>query len=1075
MMKTVYSRFGNIKAGKFAANASELSSDDYDEQSYENLNDIETVLNSIGIKIRENATSFREMDDVLEEIGSKWESFNDVTKNAVGTAIAGTRQRENVTALFENWDKVQKYSKIAETSYGTAAQKMEAYNDSLEASQNRVTAAIEKATLAVNGSNVLIKINNMVAMLIENMGTLTLSLLGLGLAFNSSAAFNVGVKGFSALGTKIMEVGSIFSDFKKNVNDASFGENIKKNLDERYAFQQSSRYFNNFSDYASKAGLTGEQSQNLINYQSNMLKVDKGYQSIVSDVLTEKAPYEMLEKALDDNRIAAAMNTLKTTTLSNMRDEEIAASAKHYFETGELTNVTAEQAQAIRQAIVAEKEKIAAIYEDTKSIQGESSATKNVIGKNLGNSSKSGSGSAQVFKGATSLIGMIGGGFGGSGLAEAAGLGSGGQMVGSILGSVGGTAIINNLGKSLNVLGTVAKSGKAAGTAFAASMGTGLVASSGVILGAVALIGGLVYKGYKAYKEKILKEAQEDFQKASEKYTKAFNASGDTTKYAELVKGVDSLGNNVSLTDDEYQEFLDISNELASAFPSLITRTDDAGNSFVGMGGKVSDVTTKVDELTKSMQKQADQTLLNKDLLEKNLKTASKGYKTSEDNKSNVNKHLENISKTGKISNSTLINASDEEKAIFNKYGTEEKVLRANDRSFKIIRNYSEDDIKSIEGELKQLASTYEQEMNEATQSISGEMKAQVRTALGDSFYDLSDEEVQAINSVASSITPDTDGWEDKVSDIAKKTRDFLDKNPVYLDFLYGDNSDMTAEEASKMYQEIASEFAKYFKIDESEAFKILIGLGWDSSGLNIGDALGKIKAEGLTSKLQLNGTSLEAATKDMSAEDAIYGYEILKNTIDGTTLSVEQFQNAIFMKKISDSGISSLATEYERLQKATDKTSIDESYMNRIGNYLKNYATQLHITSGNIDDIVAKAKKMGSLTPAGMSEDSFEDVQNKISDYKELYNYLENDFNGKSWADDKVKILQNYSELMPFINNPAKLKAELKSYLDSGEDEVKNVLQNQIASTEEGSQAMIDNASSMVAAFKEKYGIDLA
>lgn len=50
-MKTVYSRFGNVKAGKFAANADELSSDDYNEDAYENLNDIETVLDSIGLNL----------------------------------------------------------------------------------------------------------------------------------------------------------------------------------------------------------------------------------------------------------------------------------------------------------------------------------------------------------------------------------------------------------------------------------------------------------------------------------------------------------------------------------------------------------------------------------------------------------------------------------------------------------------------------------------------------------------------------------------------------------------------------------------------------------------------------------------------------------------------------------------------------------------------------------------------------------------------------------------------------------------------------------------------------------------
>ena len=80
-----------------------------------------------------------------------------------------------------------------------------------------------------------------------------------------------------------------------------------------------------------------------------------------------------------------------------------------------------------------------------------------------------------------------------------------------------------------------------------------------------------------------------------------------------MVKRVDSLGNNVSLTDEQYKEFLDTSNKLAESFPNLIVRTDEAGNSFLGLNGKVGTVTDSVNELVDSLQKEADFKLLDSD------------------------------------------------------------------------------------------------------------------------------------------------------------------------------------------------------------------------------------------------------------------------------------------------------------------------------------------------------------------------------------------------------------------------------------------------------------------------------
>ena len=70
-----------------------MNSEDYDAESFENLSDIETALDNIGIKLRQNATTYRDTEEVLSEIAEKWDTLDQTAKNSLTTALAGTRQR----------------------------------------------------------------------------------------------------------------------------------------------------------------------------------------------------------------------------------------------------------------------------------------------------------------------------------------------------------------------------------------------------------------------------------------------------------------------------------------------------------------------------------------------------------------------------------------------------------------------------------------------------------------------------------------------------------------------------------------------------------------------------------------------------------------------------------------------------------------------------------------------------------------------------------------------------------------------------------------------------------------------
>lgn len=84
------------------------------------------------------------MYDVLDEVATKWKDLEDTQRSQIATALGGTRQKEVVLALMENWDRVAKYVKIAQDSTGSASDKMQYYLESIQAATNRLKATWEE-------------------------------------------------------------------------------------------------------------------------------------------------------------------------------------------------------------------------------------------------------------------------------------------------------------------------------------------------------------------------------------------------------------------------------------------------------------------------------------------------------------------------------------------------------------------------------------------------------------------------------------------------------------------------------------------------------------------------------------------------------------------------------------------------------------------------------------------------------------------------------------------------------------------------------------------------------------------
>lgn len=142
-LKSILSRMNQIKAGKFV-----------DSETGESLNDVEKVLEKVGISMRDVNGQFEDSETVIDAVADKWSTFDGNTKKAVATAMAGTYQYNKLIAMFDNWDKVQSLTETALNSHGTATKKFEDnYLTSLEAKTNSLKSSLENLSTSVVSSD----------------------------------------------------------------------------------------------------------------------------------------------------------------------------------------------------------------------------------------------------------------------------------------------------------------------------------------------------------------------------------------------------------------------------------------------------------------------------------------------------------------------------------------------------------------------------------------------------------------------------------------------------------------------------------------------------------------------------------------------------------------------------------------------------------------------------------------------------------------------------------------------------------------------------------------------------------
>ena len=234
-LKTIFARIQGLNLGETLEDGT-------------TLNKYSEALNKVGINIYDTNGQLKDMDTILNNLGSRWNQLGKDQQVALAQTVAGVRQYNQLIALMDNWNKGDSDSFMANlatanNSSGALNKQADIYAESWEAASDRVTAAAEAIYKSLINDEFFIDLLNNVEKLLGFINNL---IEGLG-----------GLKGvLFTLGTVITKVFS--QQLSQGLTNLAYNLKMSTESGRKQVQQEKSDFIKDAADKMAKAANTGE-------------------------------------------------------------------------------------------------------------------------------------------------------------------------------------------------------------------------------------------------------------------------------------------------------------------------------------------------------------------------------------------------------------------------------------------------------------------------------------------------------------------------------------------------------------------------------------------------------------------------------------------------------------------------------------------------------------------------------------------------------------------------------------------------------------------------------------------------
>lgn len=549
------------------------------DENVENLSQMQgKVLNLTHGKVNifDNTGDFKSTYEIMQGIADIYDDLTDSDKADLLETIAGKNRANEVAALIQNWDRVAQATESAENSADSAMAEQEKYANSLQGRLNSLTSSLQTISNTALDSGFL-----------------------KGLVSGATEAINILNKVIDTIGI-IPTVATVAGAAMSLSGKKFFDFHIDEQTGELKAFGKTAQtIFSSIKNAFSGIGQIVGEVFNKINskfqgggqvFDFNSVKIDGSYggmrfvKNLDNDIAKLKEFKTLMSKMQSELKdgMSIDVNDVIEQSMSGASDR-----AKEFAKTWDLSN------EAIGEFSKKSLEATGVISKTSSSMTN----AKNIISAYNNLVDKSGE-TQSKFASAISTFNP--------------------QLGNYLSGLKSGEASLGGYGVQLAFATVKTFALQAATLALnaALSMGISMLISAGVS----ALMSWINRADELADKVKDV-TTEYNNQKKELKDTKAtINEVADS--YAELSKGVDTSTNeNINLDTDEYQQYLDIVNQIGDTFPNLISGYDAQGNAILTCAGNVDKLTEAYNKLAKANN---DKILNNADDITEDFKNKSK-------------------------------------------------------------------------------------------------------------------------------------------------------------------------------------------------------------------------------------------------------------------------------------------------------------------------------------------------------------------------------------------------------------------------------------------------------------------
>lgn len=1022
---------------------------------------------------------------------------------------------------MENMDLVAKYEKIAAESAGTAAKKMEAYTSGVEAAQKRLTASLEKWALMLNNSDVLEVVYNGLAAVADNLTLFGAALIAAAGIVGKGTLMSGVVGGAGKVAGFLGNMGQVFSGTANQSADAEYAKAAWSRMWAETSASMDSVAGEVYSSALNRAAaaLSDEEKATYKIIQSTFLAQETTDRKRIAEELLNGNISDETVALLDDTTKTKLISSLKAETLKVLQDEynaryadviairNLEAQYKDEQDASELyeqakrkklaeMGMTKEQYEARETEYDARKKNFFARGAlSSNNSDPKHKRTIDQMGRNVGNSAKT-TGLGMTLSGVGSLLGLFGGGWIGSTIGKTLG-GTGGQTAGMTLGGTLGGKVLAKAGSGIgdiiskNALDGVFKSARdlaasqvggtalkgfisgvsAVGNVLKGAIGAGALAGIGIMI-AGAIVAGIM-KGI----ENSKKQLQETYNEISESYSNALSSSANTVEYDKLAKGVDHLGRNVSLTSEEYQQFLDLSNKLAEAFPDLVVRTDEYGNKLVGpdgLAGKVGEVSDAVDNLVKKLKESSTVAFFNNDtggIFSEFLNRVNEFFSTG---------HAD-LSVFGQQFNDTAKQIKDAKHKLGRDgtYGLDSKIVAK--ENYLATLDEGTEEYNKVESELKEMKTeqeAYEKVLSDSKQQVLEYTDALIDYAatadgivdVGYKFSGLSstikamDEDEQTFINAMVKIRgedidyTDMDDFKTQILSISQEMTEIVKNNPAIVDVYYGTGEFKTVGESAEWKEKYRKELVEALMDENGELSAdgktMLIKMGYKIDAEFKGVESVHVSTP-LDELLEAMGLDSNTITKMVSEEFA--------DAVNGMTQ--DQYKRAFSLAQNGWMGSNIINNPQAMMN------MVNGEYYSGKDSYLRQQASQRMTERDSLDENgnTALYRKAAQMWRSGARFDNKAAIAETFSDYdEETWNSV---LNSQKIIDDAMQL--DFEEAGTYfgkhfneaINNGVKEELNLGPIKDRLNYDIKSVsydLENLFAGMDFGEDGIINTFSEL-------------